>query len=86
MQALAQGGIAGGHLGDQLASGSGGHIVRRPHRGLFQFLAELAHLCVGAGEQARDLRFQGARVHDLTQRRVGGQRQQIASHVEGARA
>ena len=49
-----------------------------------ELLAERANLGELAGEQAGDLRLEGAGVDDLAERGVGGERQQVAGDVEGA--
>ena len=48
------------------------------------FTAQVADLGDGVGEQAGDLGFEGAGADDLAERGVGGQRKQVAGHVEGA--
>ena len=60
-------------------------IPGRPGGGVAQFRAQVADFGHGMREQPRNLRFQGARVHDLAQGRVGRERQQVARHVEGPR-
>ena len=61
------------------------HIPRRAGAGGAQPLAQLAYLGVLIAQQPAHLGLQRARIHDLAQRGVGRQRQQIARHVEGPR-
>ena len=53
---------------------------------LLQQLRQVADLGVSVREQVRDLVLQRPRIHDLAQRGVGGQGQEVAREVEGARA
>ena len=66
----------GAGLGVDVPGGAGG--------GFAELDSQVAHLGGGVGEQARDLGFQRAGVHDLAQRGVGGQGKQVAGHVKGA--
>src|SRR5262249_41165172 len=45
--------------------------------------AERPDLGMGVGQESRDLCLKSSRVHDLSERRVSGQRQQVARDVEG---
>ena len=63
-------------MGVDVPGGSGG--------GFAELDAQIAHLGGGMAEQAGDLGFQGAGVHDLAERGVGGERKQVAGHVECA--
>ena len=80
-----QGRVLLGDCLNQCQALSGIHVPGRGTRGLLHSFAQPAHFLVGAAEQARDLRLQGARVHNLSQRGVGRQRQQVAGNVKGAR-
>ena len=70
-------------LGDQLGHLAPVHIPRGAGAGGTQPFSELTHLGVLVTQEAADLHLQRARIHDLTQRCVGRQREQIARHVEG---
>ena len=61
------------------------HVVRRRRGRAFQQLAEMAYLFVRVRKQMRNLRLQRARIHDLAQRSVDRQRQQIAREVKSPR-
>ena len=67
-----------GRPGVEVPCGTGG--------GVTQLCAQVPNLGGGMGEQARDLSFEGAGAHDLAERGIGCQRQQIAGDVEGAGA
>ena len=61
-------------------------VVRRRSRRPFQQRPQFAHLPMRLRQQMPDLRFQRPRVHDLAERCVRRQRQQVARNVERARA
>ena len=60
-------------------------VPGRMARGVPQLCAELAHLRERARKQARNLRLQRPGVHNLAQRRIGCERQQVARRIEGPR-
>ena len=64
-------------LGVDVPGGTGG--------GVAQLGAQVAHLGYGMGEEAGDLSLQRPSVGNLAQRCIGGQRQQVAGYVKGAR-
>ena len=81
---LAEVGRGVANLVDEGLAGRGVDVPCRAGGGVAQFLAQVANLGEGMGEQAGDLCLEGAGVDDLAQRGVGGQRQQVAGNVEGA--
>ena len=70
----------------QLAESCLVKVVGGIARGFLQALPQRAYLGERVRQQARDLRLQRARIDDLAEGSVGGQRQQIARYVEGAGA
>ena len=70
------------NLSDQRAQRLLVRVIRGRNRRFLQQPSQVPDLFMGMREQMRDLRFQRAGVDDFSQRRIGGQWQEIARNVE----
>ena len=74
-----------GQFGDEGFASAGVDVPGGAGGGFAELCSQVAHFGDGVREQTGDLRFERARVDDLAERGIGGQRKQISCHIEGPR-
>ena len=70
---------------DESFAGAGVYIPRGASGGFAELCSKVAHFGDGMRKQTGHLRLEGARVDDLAEGGIGGQRQQVSCHIEGPR-